>query len=62
MGSDRIVPLCGIVAILVVSAVITRLFARAMYLTCPKCRALNARRRSHCRNCGEELRKMKNLN
>lgn len=44
-----------VVAILAVSAVVTHLFARAMYLTCPNCRALNARRRIQCRNCGEQL-------
>jgi hypothetical protein len=44
------------VAILGGSAIITHLFARAMYLTCPRCRTLNARRRIHCRKCGWELR------
>jgi hypothetical protein len=43
------------IAILGVSFVATHLFARAMYITCPKCRTLNARRRTHCRNCGEIL-------
>ena len=43
------------VAILGGSALMTHLFARAMYITCPKCRTLNARRRSQCRNCGEPL-------
>jgi hypothetical protein len=42
-------------AILGVSAFATHLFARAMYVTCPKCRTLNARRRNHCRSCGEAL-------
>ena len=42
-------------AILGVSAFLTHLFARAMYVTCAKCRTLNARRRSQCRNCGEPL-------
>ncbi len=44
-----------VVAILGGSALITQLFARAMYITCPKCRTLNARRRDLCRNCGEPL-------
>jgi ribosomal protein S27E len=44
------------IAILGGSAIITQLFARAMYLRCPKCGTLNARRRVHCRNCGWELR------
>ena len=43
------------------SAVLTSLFARIMYITCPKCRTLNARRRTKCRNCGEELRPTSNL-
>jgi len=36
--------------------VLTNLFARAMYLVCPVCRMLNARRWSHCRKCGQLLR------
>jgi len=44
-----------VVAILGGSALVTHLFARAMYVTCPKCRTLNARRRSECRQCGEAL-------
>ncbi len=46
-----------LIVILGVSAVLTRLFARAMYLTCSKCHTLNARRRKRCRHCGEELRR-----
>jgi ribosomal protein L40E len=42
--------------ILGVSAVVTHLFARAMYITCSKCGTLNARRRTACRNCGHNLR------
>ena len=44
-----------VVAILGGSALVTHLFARAMYVTCPKCRTLNARRRSECRQWGEAL-------
>jgi len=44
------------IAILGGSALITYLFARAMYLICPQCRTLNARRRTHCRRCGQALR------
>ena len=44
-----------VVAILGGSALLTHLFARVMYVTCPKCRTLNARRRSKCRTCGEPL-------
>jgi hypothetical protein len=46
------------IAILGASALITHLFARAMYVTCLKCRTLNARRRISCRNCGCDLRKL----
>lgn len=45
-----------VVAILGVSAVVTSLFARAMYVTCSKCGTLNARRRGVCRNCSADLR------
>lgn len=45
-----------VVAILGVSAVLTHLFARAMYITCPQCHALNARRRTQCRKCGRKIR------
>ena len=46
-----------VVAILGGSAVVTHLFARAIYLTCPRCHTLNARRRTQCRSCGWELRR-----
>ena len=45
-----------VVGILGVSAVVTNLFARAMYITCSKCGTLNARRRTACRDCGITLR------
>ena len=44
-----------VIAILGGSALITHLFARAMYITCPNCHTLNARRRIRCRNCGNVL-------
>ena len=44
------------VAILGGAALITSWFARTMYITCPKCRTLNARRRVLCRSCDQELR------
>jgi hypothetical protein len=44
-----------VIAILGGSALITHLFARAMYITCPKCHTLNARRRVRCRNCANAL-------
>ncbi len=55
MGS-KLLQIMLVVAILGVSAVVTNLFARAMYITCAKCHTLNARRRIVCRSCGEELR------
>ena len=45
-----------VVGILGVSAVVTQLFARAMYITCSQCHTLNARRRTQCRKCGATLR------
>jgi hypothetical protein len=39
-------------AILGVAWVLTYLFARAMYIVCPACQTLNARRRGKCRKCG----------
>ena len=53
--SDTLLNAALAIAILGVSGLVTHLFARAMYVTCPKCRTLNARRRSQCRNCGEAL-------
>lgn len=44
------------VLILGSAGLITQLFARAMYIVCPKCRTLNARRRQECRRCRAELR------
>jgi len=42
-------------AILVGSALITNWFARTMYVRCPSCHTLNARRRAQCRSCAAEL-------
>ena len=53
--SDTLLNVAIAIAILGVSGLITHIFARAMYITCPKCHTLNARRRSQCRNCGETL-------
>ncbi|HLR07361.1 MAG TPA: hypothetical protein VK117_16225 [Pyrinomonadaceae bacterium] len=44
------------VAILALSYAITHFFARAMYVRCPSCHTLNARRRAQCRSCSAELR------
>jgi hypothetical protein len=54
--SERLLGVALAVGILVFSAVVTHLFARAMYVTCASCRTLNARRRSQCRTCGASLR------
>jgi hypothetical protein len=45
-----------VVVILGLSAIITNVFARAMYIRCNSCGTLNARRRSECRNCQKTLR------
>jgi hypothetical protein len=44
-----------VAAILIFSAFITQGFARSMYNRCPKCKTLNAKRRIHCRNCGQAV-------
>ena len=44
-----------VVGILASSAWITHRFTRAMYRTCAGCGTLNAKRRTHCRSCGESL-------
>jgi uncharacterized OB-fold protein len=41
--------------ILILSAVITNLFARKMYNRCVKCGTLNAKRRANCRACNIEI-------
>jgi hypothetical protein len=52
---DILLNVVVVVGILGLSAVITHLFARAMYVRCPACATLNARRRTHCRNCQTAL-------
>ena len=53
---DTLLQIALLIAILGVSAILTQLFARAMYRTCSNCGTLNARRRKRCRHCDEELR------
>ena len=60
MGST-LLQIILVVVILGVSAAVTNLFARAMYITCLKCGTLNARRRIVCRSCGENLRPIEPL-
>jgi len=54
---DMLLQIALLITILGASAVLTHVFARAMYINCSQCGTLNARRRARCRNCGEELRK-----
>ena len=44
------------IAILGGSYAITHWFARAMYVRCGSCGTLNARRRTNCRACGQQLK------
>jgi len=53
---NSLIQIALVIAILGGAAVITQVFARAMYVTCVQCGTLNARRRACCRNCGETLR------
>jgi hypothetical protein len=53
---DTLLSLLVLVGILAASAFITNWFARTMYLRCTACGTLNARRRTHCRSCGLEIR------
>ncbi|MCA1634688.1 MAG: hypothetical protein LC802_13605 [Acidobacteria bacterium] len=52
---DTLLSVAVLVSILVLSALVTNWFARNMYNHCPKCKTMNAKRRAHCRNCGEPL-------
>jgi hypothetical protein len=53
---DVLLNVVMMVAILGLSAVITQLFARAMYIRCAGCGTLNAKRRTNCRTCQALLR------
>ncbi len=44
-----------LVLILGSSALLTNAFTRRMYQKCSECGRLNAKRRTHCRICGEVL-------
>ena len=52
---DTLLSIAVLGGILILSAVITNLFARKMYNRCTGCGTLNARRRTHCRSCEREL-------
>jgi rRNA maturation endonuclease Nob1 len=52
---DTILTVLVIGGILIIPALLTNAFTRAMYYRCEHCRSLNAKRRSLCRVCGHEL-------
>jgi hypothetical protein len=53
--TDALISIAVLGGILVASAIFTSWFTRRMYYQCPECRALNAKRRTHCRLCGHPL-------
>ena len=53
---DTLLSILVLVVILAASAVITNWFARTMYNRCVACGTLNAKRRTHCRSCGVEIK------
>ncbi|MBI3653281.1 MAG: hypothetical protein HY231_19810 [Acidobacteria bacterium] len=53
---DTLLTIVVLGGILIFSAVFTNWFTRKMYYRCGECGALNAKRRAHCRVCGEELK------
>lgn len=53
--ADTLLTIAVLGGILVLSGVITRLFTHKMYYRCARCGNLNAKRRTHCRICGELL-------
>jgi len=53
--TDTLLTIAVLGGILVLSAILTNLFTRKMYFKCAKCRNLNAKRRTHCRVCGDAL-------
>lgn len=53
--TDTLITIAVLGGILVLSALFTNWFTRKMYFTCSQCRALNAKRRVHCRMCGNQL-------
>jgi uncharacterized OB-fold protein len=56
---DTLLSILVLGGILVVSAVITNLFARKMYNRCVDCGTLNAKRRTHCRACKARMKEVK---
>jgi len=52
---DFLINAALLISILGAAFFVTNWYATA-YITCEKCRTMNARRRTHCRQCGEPLR------
>jgi len=44
-----------VAGILIASWIFTEWFTRKMYYRCRQCITLNAKRRTHCRNCGHPV-------
>ena len=53
--TDSLLTIAVLGGILILSAILTNLFTRKMYYKCANCRNLNAKRRTHCRVCGDAL-------
>ncbi len=53
--SDTLLTIVVLGGILLLSAFLTNLFTRKMYYRCAQCKNLNAKRRTHCRICGNQL-------
>jgi len=53
--TDTLLTIAVLGGILVLSAFLTNLFTRKMYYKCSDCGNLNAKRRTHCRICGNLL-------
>ena len=53
--TDTLLTIVVLGGILLLSALFTNLFTRKMYYRCLQCRNLNAKRRTHCRICGNSL-------
>lgn len=53
--TDIILTVVVLGGILAVSALFTHLFVKVMYYRCSDCRTINAKRRTHCRSCGNAL-------
>ena len=53
--TDALLSIGVLLGILIISAIITEGFARAMYKRCAACQTLNAKRRTQCRACQKEF-------